>query len=205
MKKKIIISVVVILILTISGVFVYLNFFKEEEKKPEVVEVKVVDNIGKFGYILYENKNELYKEYFNMLKETLNQENIDEKKYAELLAELFVIDFYTLNNKASNTDIGGLEFIHKEAKDTFILAAKDTIYKYVESNVYGDRTQKLPEVATVTLTNTINEKFTGEKVTDENSYKVTMTLTYKEDMGYPTSVTITLVHVEEKLYIVEVK
>lgn len=204
MNKKVIIGVLIAIILITGGTILYLDPFKEEVK-PEVVEVKAIDNIGKFGYVLYENKTDVYKEYFNNLKETLNQEIIDEKKYAELLAELFVIDFYTLSNKASNTDIGGIEFVHKEAKDTFILAAKDTIYKYVESNVYGDRKQKLPEVATVTLINTKNEKFTGEKVTDDNCYKVEMNLTYKEDMGYPTTVTITLVHSGEKLYVVEVK
>lgn len=204
MKKRIIIATLIAVLLTIGGIILYLDPFKEETK-PEIVEVKAIDNIGKFGYVLYENKTEVYKEYFNTLKDTLNQEVIDEKKYAELLAELFVIDFYTLNNKTSNTDIGGIEFIHKEAKDTFILSAKDTIYKYVESNVYGDRKQKLPEVATVTLKNITNEKFTGEKVSDDNCYKVEMTLTYKEDMGYPTTVTTTLVHGGEKLYIVEVK
>lgn len=204
MNKKVITGVLIAIILITGGTVLYLDPFKEEVK-PEVVEVKAIDNIGKFGYVLYENKTEVYKEYFNNLKETLNQEIIDEKKYAELLAELFVIDFYTLSNKVSNTDIGGIEFVHKEAKDTFILAAKDTIYKYVESNVYGDRKQKLPEVATVTLVNTKNEKFTGETVTDDNCYKVEMNLTYKEDMGYPTTVTITLVHSGEKLYVVEVK
>lgn len=204
MKKKIIICSTIVIILALCAVGCYFLFGNKEETSP-LPEVKAVDNIEKFGYTLYDSKTELYKTYFNQLKDTLNQENIDEEKYAEIIAELFVIDFYTLNNKVTNTDIGGIDFIHEEARETFKLAAKDTIYKYVESNVYGERTQKLPEVSEVALVNISNSKFEGEKVTDENSYNVILGVTYKEDLGYPINVILTLVHVENKLYIVEVK
>lgn len=204
MKKKIIIVVLVIASLAICGIGSYFLFFNKDETTPLPV-IKEIDNIEKFGYTLYDNKSELYKTYFNKLKETLNQENIDEQKYAETIAELFVIDFYTLSNKVTNTNIGGVEFVHKEALETFTLAASDTMYKYIESNVYGERKQELPEVKEVTIANVLNQKFESEKVNDDLAYNVTLNIVYQKDLGYPKEVNLTLVHLENKLYVVEVK
>ena len=40
---------------------------------------------------------------------------------------------------------------------------------------------------------------------DQNGYSVTFSVTYEKDMGYAKEVTLTLLHVEKKLFIVEVK
>ena len=42
-------------------------------------------------------------------------------------------------------------------------------------------------------------------LTDQNGYSVALSITYEKEMGYPKDVSLTLVHVEKKLYIVEVK
>ena len=202
-NKKAIYIVGTIILLLILILFIWFFFFKEEEKT--VTEVKAIDNIEKFGYILYENKTDLYKDKFNELKEVLNNEEINETKYAELLAQLFVTDFYTLENKVTNTDIGGIDFIHPEGKETFRLAAGDTIYKYIENNVYGDREQDLPEVSNVEVKSNEQQKYESDNVKDENGYVISLDIEYVEDLEYPTSVTLTIVHDESKLYIVEVK
>lgn len=202
MNKKLLKFMIFFLII-FSIITVYLLQTKKnnEEKK----EIAIVDNIEKYGYTLYDNKSEVYKNKFNELKEVLNQEEVNEEEYAQVLSELFAIDFYNLNNKVTNTDIGGLEFIHPIAKEEFTLAAKDTIYKYVESNVYGGRNQELPEVTAAEASLIENKKFESEKVSDENAYEVQVDISYKKDLEYPTNITLTIVHNENKLYIVEVK
>jgi hypothetical protein len=110
-----------------------------------------------------------------------------------------------LSNKVTNTNIGGVEFVHKEALETFKLAASDTMYKYIESNVYGERKQELPEVKEVTIANVLNQKFESEKVNDDLAYNVTLNIVYQKDLGYPKEVNLTLVHLENKLYVVQVK
>ena len=113
MKKKFT-YLLLVLILILFIVFA-LYYFKGNDNK-EPTQIKIVDNIEKYGYNLYENKTDLYKNKFNELKEVLNKEEIDEKKYSEILAELFVIDFYDLNSKVTNTDVGGLDFVFEDIK-----------------------------------------------------------------------------------------
>lgn len=204
MNKKVKIGIIVAITILLSIIGGYFIFGNRQKTEPLPV-IKEIDNIEKFGYVLYDNKSELYKTYFEQLKETLNQEEVNESKYAEILATLFVVDFYSLNNKVTNTDVGGLDFIHEQALETFRLKAQDTIYKYIESNVYGERKQKLPEVKNVTVVNIEQTKFESDVVSDELAYTVNLTIEYVEDLKYPKEVKLTIVHVEEKLYIVEVK
>ena len=202
MKKKFT-YLLLVLILILFIVFA-LYYFKGNDNK-EPTQIKIVDNIEKYGYNLYENKTDLYKNKFNELKEVLNKEEIDEKKYSEILAELFVIDFYDLNSKVTNTDVGGLDFIFEDVKEEFNLAAEDTLYKYIESDVYGERTQELPNVTKTQVTASTTISFESERVSDENAYEVEVEISYSKDLGYPTKVNITLVHCDNKLCIVEVK
>jgi len=204
MNKKVKLGIILIVTIVLAIIGGYMIFGNREKSEPLPV-IKEIDNIEKFGYVLYDNKSELYKTYFEQLKETLNQEEVNEEKYVEILASLFVIDFYSLNNKVTNTDVGGLDFIHEQALETFRLKAQDTIYKYIESNVYGDRNQKLPEVKNVTIVKVEQTKFESNVVSDELAYTVNLKVEYVEDLKYPTEINLTIVHVEEKLYIVEVK
>lgn len=204
MNKKVKLGIILTVTIVLAIIGGYMIFGNREKSEP-LPAIKEIDNIEKFGYVLYDNKSELYKTYFEQLKETLNQEEVNEEKYVEILASLFVIDFYSLNNKVTNTDVGGLDFIHEQALETFRLKAQDTIYKYIESNVYGDRNQKLPEVKNVTIVKVEQTKFESNVVSDELAYTVNLKVEYVEDLKYPTEINLTIVHVEEKLYIVEVK
>ena len=58
---------------------------------------------------------------------------------------------FTLANKVSNTDVGGIQFVHEPFQDDFILIAKETLYSHVENNIYGNRKQELPIVREVTI------------------------------------------------------
>ena len=59
-----------------------------------------------------------------------------------LISKLFVIDFYSLNSALNKNDIGGKEFVYRNYQEDFSKLAKETIYKYVENNIYGKRNQE---------------------------------------------------------------
>lgn len=203
--KKILAIILIVLAITLF-VAAYFTLKNKTTKKP-VSEAKTVDNIKtkEFDYVLYDNKSELYKEYFAKLKEELTKEEIDEEAYAKLVSELFAIDFYSLKDKKTNTDIGGLDFIYESMKENFVLKAADTIYKYVESDIYGERNQTLPMVKEVDIRTSQKKNISTKDINDPNGYVVTVTMKYEKDLDYPESATITLAHKDKKLYIIEVK
>ena len=205
-KVKKILIVVLILIALVSFFIVYRKLTKKEPKQV-VEEVKEVDTIQtkEFDYKLYDNKSDLYQELFSKLKEELLKEEVNDEEYAKIIGQLFVVDFYSLSDKATSSDVGGLDFVYENIKENFVLKATDTIYKYVQSNVYGDRKQELPKVTAVEVKSIEKTSVTIGDVTDKNGYTMTVSLTYEKPMGYPTEVSLKLIHVDKKIYIVEVK
>ena len=208
--KKISIKLILLIILVLAvlvSAFVLYKKLSNKDKKPEVEEVKKEDEIQtkEFDYTLYDNKSDFYKEYFAKLKEELLKDEVNDEEYAKIISQSFVVDFYSLADKTTSTDIGGLDFIYENIKTNFVEKAADTIYKYVESNVYGDRKQDLPKVKSTEVTNVTKTPVTIGELNDQNGYTTTISVTYDKDLGYPKSVTLTLLHVEKKLYIVEVK
>ena len=130
------------------------------------------------------------------------EKNVDYEEYAKSIAKLFIIDFYTLDNKLSKNDIGGTEFIKKDMRDNFIEEARSTFYKYVE--VIDGRTQELPEVSSITDVSVEKTEFKySDKTIDENAYKVSISWDYVEDLGYEKEASMIIVKQDKKLYIVE--
>lgn len=199
--KKLIFVILMVIIIIFGSYYMVSNFLGDKE----TTKTKVVENeIKEYGYTLNEHETKLFKSLFNSLKTTLNASSVDEEEYASTISKLFVATFYNLDNKLSNGDIGGTQFIHLDAKDNFILKAQDTIYKYVESDIAGKRNQELPIVTNIEVDGIYNKSFEYGKKKDKNAYEVKLTWEYKEDLGYPTEATIILVHeTESKLSIVE--
>lgn len=198
-KKIILITLIVIVSITI-GVLCYLTYFKSD--KPE--ENKTIKTIEKYGYTLNNYSTDLYKIEFNTLNDILTKETVDYDEYAKQISKLFIIDFYTLENKLSKNDIGGTEFIKPDIKDNFIEKSRSTFYKYLE--VKETRVQDLPVVSAIIsaeVSKTTFEYKDGTK--DEEAYKVTISWEYEVDLGYETKKELTLVKENNKLYIIEVK
>lgn len=209
MSKKIkkLLVLLLIIVAVISFVLVFLKITKKdskEEKKEEAKEEDVIKT-NEFDYVLYDNKSDLYKEYFGKLKEELSKEVVNDEEYAKIISQLFASDFYSLSDKVTSTDVGGLDFIYENIKENFVLKATDTIYKYVQSNVYGDRKQDLPKVKSIEVKTITKSPVTIGELTDQNGYKSTLSITYEKEMGFPKEVSLTLIHVEKKIYVVEVK
>ena len=201
MKKNKDIGVIIIFILVGIVLFGYLgyrvknDFFKGSERKK-------LDSIELYGYTLSKNDTDIYKTYFKELSKTLNENPIDYSEYAKLISKLFIIDLYTLDNKLASTDIGGLEFLHNDLKDNFKENIGSTLYNYVESNIDGKREQELPIVKDVEVSDVFETKYTYNK-TEYDAYIVSTNITYEKDLGYPSSMKLTIIKDNNILYIVK--
>lgn len=192
------ISLILVVIIVI-GVKFTLEFLVKNEKN--VVTKKELDSLELYGYTLDDYDSDLYKEYFNDLKSTLNSKEVNYEDYAKEIVKLFVSDFYTLDNKLTSSDIGGVEFIPSDMVENFKMHAGDTMYNHVKTNIYGDRVQELPIVKSVEVTNIENITYTY-KDKEYSAYRVSARWEYQEDLGYKNNEIFTLIKDNNKLYIV---
>lgn len=192
------ISLILVVIIVIGLKFT-LEFLVKDDKN--VVTKKELDSLELYGYTLDDYDSDLYKEYFNDLKNTLNSKEVNYEDYAKEIVKLFVSDFYTLDNKLTSSDIGGVEFIPSDMVENFKMHAGDTMYNHVKTNIYGDRVQKLPIVKSVEVTNIENITYTY-KDKEYSAYKVSTRWEYQEDLGYKNNEIFTLIKDNNKLYIV---
>ena len=176
------------------------KYFKVQMKN----NVKVIDSIVDFSYTLDERDTKLMKDNYQELKNILKEREIDYKEYAKVLAKLFVIDLFTMDNKINKYDVACLEYVYPDNLENFKTNVEDTIYKLMEDNTYGKRTEKLSIVNNVEITNEEESTF---KINEEEvpSYVVTLNWTYDKDLGYDKNATITMIKKDKKLYVVEYK
>lgn len=200
MRKRYKIGLIVIgvLLVLVIGVGVLKIFFSKEEKKVDANVSNVISNISDYGYTLDDRDTDYMKETFYELEDILNADTVDYTSYANTLAKLFVIDFYTLDNKINKYDVGSLEYILSSKVDMFRQKAVDTVYRDIIDNTYRNRVQDLPEITNVTILNTENTTFTLDDEEME-AIKVTMNYEYEEDLGYDTEGTIYFVREANKL------
>ncbi len=203
LKKKVKVILVIAIILIVAG----LGFIAYESIKPKEVKKATVENeIKEYGYTLKSTRNDRYKKEFQKLKDILDKKNVDEEEYLKQISKMFIMDFYTLDDKLANTDVGGIDFVHTNSKTNFLEKSEDTVYKFVKNDIYGNRNQDLPEVTDITVDNIDSIEYTiGTDFTDDSAYQVEVSIKYKEDMNYPTKATLTFVHEDNKLSLVEVE
>lgn len=197
-KKKIgLVILVLVLLYSIGGIYYNINHRDSLDNS-----VKSIDMIDKYGYVLKSNATNLQKELFNELKTILNNDNINDDAYAKIISKMFVTDLYTLSNKVNKYDVGGTEYVLESGRDNFKVNVQDTLYKYLEDNSDGKRSQILPMVVSVSADEIRDTKY---KIGDNESdaKKVSLTLSYNEDLGYDTKVTLILIKSDGKYYVVE--
>lgn len=187
---KIIIVLIIINIVVITGYFIKVRYNKNNINNNETV---VVDKIDSFNYVLDNDQNELYKLYFEELKNVLLNKEIIYEDYAKALSKLFVSDLFTLSNKLSSSDIGGVEFVFKDFQKDFLSIAKTTLYKSVKSNLYGERVQELPTVKEVLVDEIRNIEFKYKDKTFDNSFSIKLSISYEKDLGYQNECEIILI------------
>ncbi len=206
MKKstKIWIAVVVILLLIgIGGGIYYFVFIKEKKPDtPPVKEVIVTNTIEEYGYNLEDRDTENFKQKFEELKTLLQNEDYDKMEYMRLISELFIMDFFTIQNKVSRYDVGGLEYVYKDAVDSFRTVAESSVYKTVENNLDDTRTQELPVVVSATSGEITETTFEMPDKSNAGGYRVPVSWEYEENLGYDTSGVLILIPDGNKMGVV---
>ena len=202
-KKLLLLLILVALI--IGGFIGYQKFFKKDNTK----KVKVVDSIknDNVDYVVNENDTKLFKKTFEELKKILNAKEVDNKKYAETISKLFVIDFFTLSNKTSKNDVGGVQFVFDGYKTTFVEYARDGIYKQVLASDAGQINNSLPTVKSVKV-NSVEEvspagMFATPFAEDAVGYEVRLSWTYENDDSFQSEAVIVVAPDGEKLSLVK--
>ena len=198
-KKKVIIIIILIIILA-AGALVAYRIINPSQAK--VKETKKLDKIKGFDYHLEDRDTKLYKDEFNKLKKNLESNDINYDEYAKSIAKMFIIDLYTIDNKINKYDVGGLEFVHPDARENYELNVKDTIYKYVNND--SNRDQELPVVSKITIDDYDNEaKFKIKDEDEEDAYEISLSWEYEQDDDYDNEAVIKIVKKDKYLYIVE--
>ena len=204
-KKKLTLIIGATIILLII-ILVITYFIKKDNdsnnNEEEITEIKKIDEMDNYDYYLEETATEYYKELYDELKEILNQEEVNMEEYAKIISKLFVTDLFTLDNKITSNDIGGLQFIYTDFKEDFINIAKTSIYSNVESNIYGDRTQELPIVTKVEISDIKNSIFNYQN-NEYNSYEILVNIEYQKDLEYPKEYKLTLINNDKYLQVVK--
>lgn len=200
-KKSIL--VILVLLIIVGGVVIFLK--KKNISQPTPVKIEVIDSIDDFEYELSDNKTKYYVGLFDDLKNLLKDYDSEEEEYALLISKLFLSDFYDLDSKVMQSDIGGTQFVYSSYREDFESGAIDNVYKYVESNVYGDRKQSLPSVKSVDKVSIEQKSFEYGDEIDFDAYYVTLNINYEKNLDYPTEVLIVLIHNEDKLEVAKME
>ncbi len=197
-RYKVLLIIVSILIigLGILGV-IHSKTPKDKANEP----IKVLDVIDNFPYKLKENDSKLKKELFYELEKILKEDEVDDQKYAQVLAKLFIVDTFSLETKLNKYDIGGLDFVLDSEKEKLKNILSDTLYDNLENNFDGKREQKLPLVSEIEISECTESKFLFDNK-ELLSYDIVLNWTYKKDLGYDTSALVKVVKVDDLMYIV---
>lgn len=199
-KVKVTITVLIVLILLGGGAYYYYNYMNKKDTK-----VTVEHEIKDYGYKLKNSKSTAYKKMFYKLEKILKEDPVNEESYVKQIAKMFLLDFYSLSDKAAKTDVGGIDFVNTTASTDFLEKAQDTVYKYLESDIYKQRKQTLPTVSDVKITNVEKTSYKYKDTTDDSAYVVKANITYEKDLDYPTKAVLTFVHEDKKLSLVKVE
>lgn len=195
-KKQIKKSALLIIILTILiSIGLYFLLFS---KSTGGLLVRSKDKTVKFDYTLDKDNTNLMKENFKELKDILANDNINYEDYAKTLAKLFIIDLYTIDNKKSMYDVGSLEYVYD--KENFKTRCQNTLYKGLNDKSTR-KNNEYPIVESINIDSFENGEFTYNDNKYE-SYEITLSWDYKKDLGYDKKGKVTIIKIEDKLYVV---
>ena len=195
-KKQIKKSALMIIILTILiSIGLYFLLFS---KSTGGLLVRSKDKTVKFDYTLDKDNTNLMKENFKELKDILANDNINYEDYAKTLAKLFIIDLYTIDNKKSMYDVGSLEYVYD--KENFKTRCQNTLYKGLNDKSTR-KNNEYPIVESINIDSFENGEFPYNDNKYE-SYEITLSWDYKKDLGYDKKGKVTIIKIEDKLYVV---
>lgn len=198
-NKLVLIILSTLVILTIVVIILSLTT-KKDNQEQDVKEAKKVDVIDKYGYYLEEDATDYYKSLYKELKDITNKDEVDYEEYAKIVAKLFVTDVFTLDNKVTSSDIGGLQFIYPDFREDFIKINQTGLYSNILSNIYNDRVQELPIVNEVNI-DLVKETTFNYNNKEYKGYLVEVNISYEKDLSYPTIYKLTIIKEDKYLYV----
>jgi len=120
------------------------------------LEQQTSDDLPSIGYELRPNATDYQLELFDKLihahqsfYEEDSTRNLEE--YASVIVRNFIADFFTLSNKHSRSDVGGLQFFSDEVVDDFRNFAIDDFYLYLNLHLDNFEHETLPTVNSTTI------------------------------------------------------
>ena len=190
------------LILTFVIIILILLFFKKFFLKETAQPAQVIDSIEKFEYTLDDRDSKLMKDNYNELKDILKSKEVNNEEYAKVIAKLFIIDLFTMDNKINKYDVGGVEYVYPSIRDNYKLNVENTLYKSLM--VKNNRTSSLPIVKSIEVTSINEEKYELAKK-EYTAYKINLKWDYEKDLGYDESAEVICLLDNNVVYVVEYK
>ncbi len=145
---------------------------QKEETKTEEEKIEISENAV---YLAPKEPTEYMKTAYDEVSKALQKS--DEEAEAQALAKLFVADFFTLSNKDSETDIGGLDYIPSGVYEDMEMYARFYFYNNYSMIVSELGKDQLPTVTDVTIKDTEpadivydGQSYSGYKVSVEIAY-----------------------------------
>ncbi|MCH5167935.1 MAG: hypothetical protein J1F35_08660 [Erysipelotrichales bacterium] len=203
-KRVVLFTIVIVLVVSIIGVLSYFILReKQEANNPESLKKNATEIAG-YSITLDDLDTDLYREEFKKLKKNLESKEINYDEYSESVAKMFVIDLYTIKNKINKYDIGGVEFVLPEGRDNYVTNVTDTIYKYVEDNSNSKRSQQLPVVSSVEVTEVKPSEFKIDSLDKKYESRIyNINISYSADYGYDKTAEVTVINKDNFMYVVE--
>ena len=203
-KRIVLFTLVIVFVVAFIGILSYLILKeKQDSNSPDNLKKNTTEIAG-YGITLDDLDSDLYREDFKILKSNLESKEINYDEYAESVAKMFIIDLYTIKNKINKYDIGGLEFVLPEGKDNYVTNVTDTIYNYVEDNSNGKRSQQLPVVSSVEVTEVKKSKYKVASLDKTfDSYVYNIKINYSANLGYDKEAEVTVINKDNFMYVVE--
>lgn len=204
--KKSVKRVLTVLVVLIVSIFIVWYLFYSDKKVAK--KVKVLSKIDEYGYELTDSHSKEYEDLFYKLEKVLKKDDVNYEEYATTISKMFIFDYYSLNDKVAKTDVGGVSFVHSQALTDFLENSENTMYKYVESNLYGGRKQSLPTVSEVVVDNVETGEFEYLDISDSEAYFVKVHWSYTDKAtsdGYQDEASLVFVHEDKKLSLAQLK
>lgn len=175
MKK---IGVLLLALILVGGCSQKPEPLEEDPQVNEPVE-EVVELVGNEIYVSPENPSNAYALAFNELSQAIVDK--DHQAIAQSVVKCFAFDFYSLQGKSDENDVGGLTYLPDDRSEEFKSYATTHYYKHISDivNEYGETS--LPQVKSVVIDDTVEKSFTYQE-NSYSGYEISATLAYEKTM-----------------------
>jgi len=129
---------------------------EQQTERPPVEREPIDELTDSVKYTLRRNATDYQLELFDMLVNAHEQFYADKSDenleiYASAIVQNFVADFFTLSNKSSRSDVGGLQFFSEDTVDNFRSFAIDEFYLYLNQYIEMFGSESLPTISSTTI------------------------------------------------------